>query len=51
MKVLICRTDEVESILLKMEIDSVLSIEHPNSVDGMGRAPRLENVEQKIISF
>lgn len=51
MPITICRANDVKNILEEQHIDAVLSIEHPNAIDNKGRAPRLHNIPQKILSF
>lgn len=52
----ICRADELEQIIKQgrndgKEYDAVLSIEHPGATTGHGRAPRLTDTPQHILSF
>ena len=42
---------DVATTIAAQQVDAVLSIEHPGATDGAGRAPRLDNIPQKILSF
>ena len=51
MNLIICRASEVLQTIESQKIDAVLSIEHPGAVDGKGRAPRIQDINQHILCF